>query len=169
MATDAGYGSPSTVIDAGYGSPSTVVDRGYGEPSGFAGLLPAVVTPLGGAVTDDGGTRVVLTGGWMAGETYRVRLVDAGGDLHPNVGFCYSGTPGRGSVCAIRAAGTEVHFIAPAVPPGVYSVRVYAGPTSGESVDAVNTLSVRRRLHCAGAYRLRDMYPNWYEGPGPGS
>jgi len=166
--SDYGYGSPSPDgVDAGFGSPSDVIDSGFGSPSGFAGLLPAVAPLLGGAITDDGGTRVYLTAAWDKATTYRVRLVDSAGDLHPAIGYCYSGVPGRGPDCAQKLNGTELPFIAPPVPPGVYGVRVYAGPTFTDSVDTVNALVIRRRQHHASVYRLRDMYPSWYEGPGP--
>lgn len=166
---DVGFGSPSSVgVGPGFGSPSSVgVDHGFGSPSGFVSLLPAIIPPIGGAVTDDGGARVLLSAVWELLQTYRVRLVDANGDLWPSAGYCYSGVAGQGYDCTALANGLELPFVVPAVPVGVYSVRVYLGPLFVEESDSVNLLEVKRRLQYAATYRLRNGWPSWFEGPGP--
>lgn len=161
-----GYGSPSSVgLGPGYGSPSSVgLGAGYGDPSGALGLSPIIVGAH--VFSDYGGAIVTLTGAFDAGPYY-ARLLDAGGDLHPSVGYAFGGVPGAGSVITPWVTEDTIQFVLPAVEPAVYQVRIYLDDTGTTWADSANALEVKRRVFAPASYRFRLAFPSRWLGPGP--
>lgn len=176
---DTGSGSPSTLggftaFDAGAGSPTTTGafssldlggEHGAGSPSGITAVVPVIAAAELGAYSDDGGEIVRLTATWGAGPYY-IRLLDGNGDVHPAIGFAWSGVPDRGPACYPLPNGTELTFVLPAVEAAEYIVRVYDNDQGTLYVDSLNTLTVKRRTLYGAVYRLRNAFPSNWAGPG---
>lgn len=178
--TDTGFGSPTTIggftaYDAGFGSPSSIGsdtaiaaggEHGAGSPSGITAIVPVIASTAFGAFGDDGGAIVRMSATWGEGPYY-VRLLDGNGDVHPAVGFAWSGVPDQGSACYPKTNGEELTFVLPAVEAAEYAVRVYASDAGGSDyVDSINTLMVQRRTLYGASYRLRNAFPSHWLGPG---
>lgn len=165
-----GWGSPTLggAPDLGWGSPTTnsSADAGHGEPSGSLAIIMQVVS--GTEYTDDGGPIVTLQGDVGPYTAFWVRLVDGDDQEWPAApDFAWSTIPSAGGRCPVLANGEEIRFGLPAVPTGIYSVRLYTSNAGGTLANAVNQIEIKRRVYYGSTYRQRGMFPSWWEGAGP--
>lgn len=130
-----GFGSPSTFDGSefgyqgsGFGSPTIGYLSGDGETPVEPPTFAFTTTVANGEYGDDGGALVTLVapGGFPSRGPYRVRLVDADGNLWPPATHpaCYSAQAGGGDACMTNRSQELLRFTLPKLPQGAYGVRL---------------------------------------------
>ena len=182
MSWEWGYGAP-----AGLGTPGAGEECpwGYGDPAGgtfgegiesggygsvfsfFAASIGVLPLPFG-AVPDEGGPVITLTGVFPIRGPWRVRFVNVNGDVFPGDGsYCWNLTgPNRrtdnGWDVFTDLAQGSMSFGLPVLPPQPsYDVRLYWGPNFTLTLDVPDVLEVVYRQRDATTYRLRLTLPPW--------
>lgn len=187
-----GFGSPSSpgagpgadpYFDWGFGDPLPGGWTGVPEDLGFGDVPPAavvvVLVPIEAdqRYPDDGGEVVHLKAAWVnvmpiGTGPFRVQLVDAfTGQVYPPMTDtlgAYSGIPEQGPDCLLDEDKTELTFVLPVAPPGLYDLVVTWGPIWGapNEITVPKALRLIYRNRAASEYRMRRLLPELF-GAGP--
>jgi hypothetical protein len=156
------------------------LDLGFGdEPMGMD--VPVLIVLFDPALSgfysrlpDDGGVVMTLQGDFSVAKTFKVRIKNTfTGELFP-----LSPLPGCLAVVPAKTSGTgweieplvdlkRLQFALPALPPAVYSIKVYFGANYAQELPELSSaFRVIRRHHTPEQYTLRGLPEHWY-GTGP--